>query len=172
MKKSAILSAALLGCVLFPRSGVGSGTADVRIVDLAGLEAAISDQRGKGVLLNFWAIWCAPCLAELPHLVETASEYAARDGAVLGVSYDFMVPGVTREDVLQQVSDFVADRGIDIPILIYEADDYDAINARFSLPGPIPVTLAIDRNGEIVDRQEREADKDRFTAMMEKALGN
>ena len=94
------------------------------------------------------------------------------DGTVLSVSYDLMIPDVTREEVLQQMHGFVDQRGIDIPVLIYDADDYDAINERFGLPGPIPVTLAFDRNGAIVDRQEGEAGKDRFIAMMLKALGN
>ena len=53
-----------------------------------------------------------------------------------------------------------------------EIENYDAINERFGLPGPISVTLAIDRNGAIVDRHEEQAGKARFAAMMQKALRN
>ncbi len=143
---------------------------DIRVVDLKGLEAALAAHRGQGVLLDFWAIWCEPCVAELPDLLQTARAYKDRGGAAIGVSYDLMIPGVTREGVLKQMRAFVAERGIDIPILIYDAEDYDAINQRFDLPGPVPATVAIGRNGTIVDHQNGSADRARFTAMMEKAL--
>jgi thiol-disulfide isomerase/thioredoxin len=145
---------------------------DVRMVDLKGLEAALAEYRGKGVLLNFWAIWCEPCVAELPELMETARKYRERGGVVIGISYDFMVPDVTAEGVLKQVRAFVKERRFDIPIYIYQADDFDAINRRFALPGPIPATVAIDRYGSIVETHEGQAGKARFDAMMEKALLN
>lgn len=159
-----------LACALLSCSGGGPGEPDIRIVDLKGLEAALAEHRSEGVLLNFWAIWCQPCVAEMPELVEVAREYRGRGGAVLGVSYDLMTPGATRDEVLQQMRAFIAARSFDIPILIYEADDYDSINERFELPGPVPVTLAIDRKGKIVDRQDGESGKERFVAMMQKAL--
>ncbi len=172
MKKLAISMLILLICVFLPCSGDGANKPNIQVVDLAGLEAAIAEQAGKGVLLSFWAIWCPPCLAELPDLMEVAAEFSARGGVVLSVSYDYMIPGITREEALEKMRDFVAEKEIDFPVLIYDAEDYDAINERFDLPGPIPVTLAIDRKGAIVDRYADQADKDRLTAMMQKALGN
>jgi hypothetical protein len=79
---------------------------------------------------------------------------------------------VTRDQVLKQMRAFVIEHKVDIPVLIYEADDYDAINKRFGLPGPVPVTLAIDGRGTIVDREEGPSGKARFIAMMQKALGD
>ena len=168
MKTLVILS--LVSCVCFACSSRVRSQPDVRVVDLKGLEAALGEHRGEGVLLDFWAIWCEPCVAELPELLDVAHQYKGRGGSVVGVSYDLMVPGVTRDDVLKQVRAFVTERKIDFPILIYEADDYDAINQRFGLPGPIPVTLAIGKKGSIVDRQEQQSGKARFAAMMQKAL--
>jgi len=169
MKKCVIL---LLGCILLSCSSVRKKAPDIRIVDLKGLQAVLDEHRGQGVLLDFWAIWCEPCVAELPELLETGREYRARGGTVLTVSYDLMVPGVTREEILQKMRAFVAERRIDAPVLIYDAEDYDAINEAFKLPGPIPVTLALDRKGGIVDRQEGRGTKARFAAMMQKALGH
>jgi thiol-disulfide isomerase/thioredoxin len=157
-------------CTLLSCSAAGPDKPDIQVVDLKGLEAALAEHRGEGVLLNFWAIWCQPCLAELPDLVEVAREFRGRGGTVLGVSYDLMVPDATRDEVLKQMNAFAAERNIDIPILVYEAADYDSIDERFALPGPIPVTLAIDREGNIVDREEGESQKDRFVAMMQKAI--
>jgi hypothetical protein len=104
--------------------------------------------------------------------MEVEKEYSERGGAVVLVSYDLMVPDVTPESALQQVTEFAAQRGMDVPILIYDADDYDLINQRFGLPGPIPATVALNAQGEIVDRVEGQSGKSRFIAMMEKAVGS
>jgi thiol-disulfide isomerase/thioredoxin len=170
MKKLFIVFSAVLICLLSAGSGMGETGSDIRVVDIDGLEAALSEHRGKGVLLDFWAIWCAPCVAAFPELLEVAKEYRERKGVVIGVSYDLMIPGVTREEALEQVRDFVAEHRIDIPILIYEADDYDSINERFGLPGPIPASVAVNGEGAIVDRHDGVSGKERFIAMMEKAL--
>ena len=142
----------------------------VAFVGLQELQAELAKLHGRSVLLNFWAIWCAPCVAELPAVVATAHEYENRGGSALLVSYDMMVPGATRESVRAQMEAFVAKKKIDVPVLIYDATDYDAINTRFALPGEVPVTLALDRNGKIVDRQEGSADKRRLAEMMQRAL--
>ncbi len=152
------------------RAGSKSTTPQVEIVDLSGIDAALAQRRGRGVLLNFWAIWCAPCVAELPELVETAHEYRERGGDVILVSFDLMLPNVEREAVREQVTRFAKERGIDVPILIYDAPDYETINEHFDLPGGVPVTLAFDRHGKLVDREDQQADKARFVQLMENAL--
>lgn len=143
----------------------------IQVVDLAGLDAAIAKHRGRGLLLNFWAIWCPPCVAELPELIAVGRELREQGGDVLLVSFDLMVPNDGVQQARTAVEQFAKKRGIDVPIAIYDGPDYDAINARFDLPGSIPATLALDREGRIVDREDGPADKERFTAMMRKALG-
>ncbi len=152
------------------RNDAAGFEADIRFVDLEGLDAALAEYRGKGVLLNFWAIWCAPCVAELPELFETADEFADQGGNVVTVSYDLMIPGETRDTVRGKLEAFAAEKGMEVPILVYDADDYEAINDRFEIPGPIPVTLALDEKGEIVERQHGAAGKERFDEMMRRAL--
>ncbi|HKB15138.1 MAG TPA: TlpA disulfide reductase family protein [Planctomycetota bacterium] len=142
----------------------------VEVVTLDGVDAAVAARRGNGILLNFWAIWCPPCVAELPALAKVAGEFAGR-GTLLGVSYDLMIEGAKREEVSGQVREFLARKGLAFDVLVYDALDYDSINARFSLPGEIPVTLAFDREGRIVDRQEGPGDEGRFREMMRRALG-
>ncbi len=144
----------------------------VRIVDLKGLEAAIAAERGKAVLVNFWAIWCEPCVAELPDFLATGREYRDHNAVVLTVSYDLMIPDVTRQGVLKAMRTFVTSHKIDAPVLIYDAPDYDAINARFGLPGPVPVTIAIDAKGTIVERHAGQATREQFHELFRKAIGN
>lgn len=154
-----------------PAPSSAAQPAPVRIVDDAGLEAALAARRGRGYLLNFWAIWCAPCVAELPELVEVAHAWRERGGEVVGVSYDLMIAGAEREDTLTEMRAFLDGRGIDLPILIYDELDFAAVDERYDLPGEIPVTLAVDKTGKIVDRQHGKAGKARFEEMMRRALG-
>ena len=144
---------------------------EIRVVDLKGLEAALAAHKGEGILLNFWAIWCEPCVAELPDLLAVGREFRARHAVVLTVSYDLMLPDVTPADVLKQMRTFVAARKIDAPVYIYNGPDYDAINLRFGLSGPVPMTIAIDPTGRVVDRHAGQAGRAGFVAMMKKAIG-
>ncbi len=144
----------------------------IRVVDLKGLEAAIAAERGKAVVVNFWAIWCEPCVEELPDFLATGREFRARNAVALTVSYDLMIPEVTRDGVLKTMRAFVAAHRIDAPVLIYDAPDYDAINERFGLPGPVPVTIALDATGKVVDRHAGQATREQFREMFRKALGN
>jgi thiol-disulfide isomerase/thioredoxin len=148
-----------------------SSRPSIEVVGFEALDAALAARRGEGFLLNFWAIWCPPCVAEMPELVETAHAWRERGGSVVGVSYDLMIPGVTADEVVEQMRAFTQERGIDIPVLIYDDADYERINERFALPGEVPVTLAIDRAGNVVDRHEGQADRARFDELMRKALG-
>ncbi len=182
MKKAVVL-AILAGCLWSPcawaqgvqkaanAAHVANSRRDIRIVDLQGLEAAIAKHRGKAILVNFWAIWCEPCVEELPEFLATGREYRGKNGVVLTVSYDLMIPDVTKAQVLKDVRAFAARRRIDAPVFVYDAPDYDAINDRFGLPGPVPVTIAIDAAGRIVDRHTGQARRDDFRQMMQKALG-
>ncbi len=176
MKKLMTSVCALAVCLAVTGAASGkvpppAGATDIRIVNLAALDAALAQYRGQAILLNFWAIWCEPCVAEMPELLEVGRQFQDSKAVVLTVSYDLMVPEVTPEGVLDQVRKFVAARSIDVPVFIYEADDYAAINKRFGLPGPVPATVAIDPSGAVVDRHAGRADKARFVEMMRKALG-
>lgn len=151
-------------------AGAPGSAAPVEVVDLAGLERALAARKGHGYLLNFWALWCEPCVEEMPELGETAHAWRERGGAVVTVSYDLVLPDVTPQAAREQVLAFRADKGMDLPVYVLQGADLDAINARFDLPGPIPVTLAIDREGRIVDREEGQASRERFEALMAAAL--
>src|ERR1700689_1116826 len=63
-------------------------TPDFALKDSTGQMVQLSDYRGKVVLLNFWATWCAPCKVEIPWFMEFQREYKDRSFAVLGVSMD------------------------------------------------------------------------------------
>jgi thiol-disulfide isomerase/thioredoxin len=144
---------------------------EVEVGGLARLEQAIAEHRGQPLLVNFWATWCAPCVAELPELLDTVAAHESGGLRILGVSYDLMLPGKQREATRALVHGYLEKRGWPLPTLLYDAPDYEAINARFDLPGAIPVTLAIDRAGSVVERLEGAGTKEHFERLARKALG-
>lgn len=95
--------------------------------------------------------------------MKVAGENKAVD--VLLVSYDLQLPRADRSTVVERVSKFVTERRWNLPVAIVEADDIDAVNERFDLPGGIPVTIAIDRQGHIDDREDGPCDHARFTEL-------
>jgi thiol-disulfide isomerase/thioredoxin len=112
-----------------------------------------------------------PCVAEMPHLVQVAQEFAADGGAVIGVSEDLFAPRVTPEQALARVREFAARRRVPFPLLVFDDTTLDGLNALLDLPGPIPATIAVDAAGREVDREEGDADLDRLREMMRRALG-
>jgi thiol-disulfide isomerase/thioredoxin len=105
--------------------------------DLAGREWTLADLRGKAALLNFWATWCGPCVAEMPYVQQLADRL--RDESrilVLGVSVDES-PGL--------VKPFVDRLGCRYPVLLADAAVWTTW--RFSA---IPKNLIVGPGGEIV----------------------
>ena len=111
---------------------------DFTLPTLDGGEKSLQSEKGKIVILNFWASWCKPCKIEMPHFQMFYEEYHA-DIEILAVN-------VTSKDKLANVQTFVAENALTFPILLDESGEISTMFGAFSLPA----TIIIDRQGNIV----------------------
>jgi thiol-disulfide isomerase/thioredoxin len=124
-----------------PAAGQTSKAPAVALKDLRGRTVRLSDYRGKVVLLNFWATWCPPCRAEMPDLVKMQREY--KGGLqVIGVTYPPQTVGEVRRFT----------RGLKINYTV--ALGTKETKALFDQGETLPLTVIIDREGNVVDRIE------------------
>ena len=113
---------------------------DFALKDMKGADLTLSDYRGKVVLLNFWATWCAPCKIEIPWFSEFQEKYRVRGFAVIGVSMD--------EDGWDAVKPYVEGKKMNYRVVIGN----DALSQLFGGVESLPTTLLIDRDGKIAAR--------------------
>lgn len=77
-------------------TGKGRGYADMTFTDAAGQAASIGDFKGRKLLVNFWASWCAPCRAEMPALEAIAAKYNSESFVVLPINLDIGEGGLDK----------------------------------------------------------------------------
>ncbi|WP_372707662.1 TlpA family protein disulfide reductase [Brevundimonas sp.] len=104
-----------------------------------GADARLADFRGKVVVLNVWAMWCAPCRTEMPTLATLAESYAGKDLVVLPVNVD------NDANAIADARSFI---DVHEPLPLYTDPKFQL---PFELPGKgkMPQTVLIDRQGRI-----------------------
>ena len=119
-----------------------SSAPELTLNRLGGGIAHLSDYRGKWVLLNFWATWCSPCVAEMPSMEEFSQKFKAKNLVVLAVSVDRGGP--------EKVKKFVKQYGLTFDIF-HDPESDSSNKYRVS---SLPSTFVINPKGEIVSQAE------------------
>lgn len=121
---------------------IGSQLADFTAEELDGTQFHLADHRGKVVILNMWATYCGPCVQELPEFESFQKAHAD----------DVDVFIIHASDPLEDVPEFLAKKGINLPCAIDSDDDriYTLCGAN---PSILPHTVVLNRSGEIIYNQ-------------------
>jgi thiol-disulfide isomerase/thioredoxin len=130
-----------LGGTPFARASAAKPVAELRFEDGAGRARTLADFRGKMLLLNVWATWCAPCREEMPALDRLQAELGGPSFEVVALSVDQQGPEIARR--------FLNEIGVKALALYIDR----SASAAFKLDTPgLPVSLLIDREGREIGR--------------------
>lgn len=136
---------ALLGLALAMRegpraAGIGRPAPAFVLADLDGTPLSLADYRGRPVIVNFWASWCAPCVEEFPELRAALAEHRADGLAVVGIVYN---------DRSEAAREFMERMGGGWPSV---TDPGGEIARSYGIYGP-PESFFVDRDGIVRGRQ-------------------
>ena len=115
---------------------------DWQLVDVTGNEFNFENTKGKVVLVNFWATWCPPCVAEMPSLQGLYDDYNDR------VVFMFVA-----KDKVAKVSAFMAKKGYTLPVYYSKSEAPSILTSK-----TIPTTYVIDKAGKIIIAETGAAD--------------
>jgi thiol-disulfide isomerase/thioredoxin len=168
MRRREFLAAgAALGSVfaLRPRAAAAADTASIPHVSAPGLRKLLDAQRGKVVVLNLWATWCAPCLREIPDLLRLEQELGPRGVALIGISMD-------EPDDGERVASFHAKYFPAFRTWLRSERELDAIA---SVVDPawnevLPTTYLLGRDGKVAKRVQGAKTHYEFRALLEAVM--
>ena len=121
---------------------------DIKFTAVDGTEVDLAKMKGKVVLVDFWATWCGPCIAELPHIKEAYEKHHAKGFEVIGISFE----GANGQEKLIK---FTKDKGMPWP-QYYDGKFWgNAFGERFNIRG-IPAMWLFDKQGNLADVAARD----------------
>jgi thiol-disulfide isomerase/thioredoxin len=167
---TAVVAVAVLLCSADDDSAKKIDATEVRASEL---EKALKDQKGKVVLIDCWATWCAPCVKKFPHLVEMHKKYADKGLVCVSLSMDKF--GLDDDEYKKdKVVKFLRDKGATFPNFIVSEPKKDE-EALLKLIGDfqaIPYMVMFDRDGKKVwaSDEKPKLDDEKLEKLIEEQL--
>jgi thiol-disulfide isomerase/thioredoxin len=125
--------------VNYPPAPSGIMQADLKNLD--GTTFKLQDKKGKVVLVNLWATWCQPCIAEMPHLVEMQEKYKDKGFEIVGLDSD-------TDETKEQIEAFAKKRNLNYQ-LGWASDQVKNEYLKLTRLDAIPQSLLINREGQL-----------------------
>jgi thiol-disulfide isomerase/thioredoxin len=119
-----------------PAISPSAAAPDFTLRTMGGPNLRLAEQRGRVVMVNFWATWCGPCRQEMPQLDRLYQKYRSSGFVLLGVNVD--------DDVLK-AADVAGKLGVSFPVLL----DTDKTVSKLYDLSTMPSTVLIDRDGKV-----------------------
>ena len=122
-----------------PASGAVAQLLEAPLRDVDDRPKTLAPYKGRVLVVNFWASWCGPCVAEMPELVQLHHIYAKKGIQFVGIGVDSR----------QNVQNFLKKVPVDYPILISGFGGADLARSLGNTAGALPFTVVIDANGAV-----------------------
>lgn len=139
--------------------------ADLKPIDESGYSRFVASAKGKVLVVNFWATWCAPCRKEMPELVALAAKYRAR-------GLEFATVAIDEESDRRTVAEFLDKIKAPPPTFIknFQNDEkfISLVDSRWS--GGLPFTVVYDRAGRKAHVVPGEVNLQQLEAVLRKLL--
>lgn len=135
-------------------------------VDLEGLKSLLADSTGKVRVINFWATWCPPCVAEIPELAAFYKENKDKGVAFLAISLD------SPDEIEKTVNPFLKEKNVTFPVHVLLKRDLDAVSEiiKQELAGVLPTTLVYDKTGNVIKMFEGAITKEKLDSIVKPLL--
>ena len=130
------------------------------LTKLDGGKAKLDDWKGKVLVVNFWATWCAPCRKEIPEFIRMQTRLESQGLQFVGIAID----------EIDKVREYAREAGINYPLLVGEIDAVEISRAFGNELGALPFTVIIDRRGQVVRTELGGTRESRLAPIIESLL--
>ena len=131
------------GATTAPEPAAASALAGLALPDPDGKEQRLDQWRGKVVVVNFWATWCAPCREEMPEFIRAQKEHGPKGLQFVGIAVD----------QADKVSQFATEIGLNYPTLVGGFGAMELSKTLGNTLMALPFTVVLDRKGAIAHTQ-------------------